>query len=271
MIAVIDACTILNLLQISLDDKYVAHLDSVFQRVFISPKVFEEINQNKHKNLLDENDILVLDSIIHSKISNFIMYEDIEKCCKMLKGATGYSKKNGEFYSSALALYLSRTEGNEFNENILKVHFITDDDGAKKDFLYFFKINQIGQIFDSIDIVTLFYLKEYITKKELSDFCISLKSLYSGEMAILIREIEQIRRKEKESKLQHILSEILELLNTGEFEKLEKIKNHQDFKKLKRKEKKFNKLFEDFLKSGIGQKIAQIEKRRKDIDHIWKI
>ncbi|MCP4110160.1 MAG: hypothetical protein GY749_32330 [Desulfobacteraceae bacterium] len=71
-----------------------------------------------------------VNAIIYGKIRNFIINEDIEDCCKILQNATGYFKKNGEFYSTALALYLSRTEGNEFNENILKVHFITDDDGV---------------------------------------------------------------------------------------------------------------------------------------------
>ncbi len=272
MIAVIDACTILNLLQTFLEDKYIVCLESVFQKIGISPKVFEEICENKHKNLSDKNDISVLDDILYGKIHNFIINEDIKKCCKILKDATGYSKENGEFYSSALALYLSRTEGNdESDKNILNVYFITDDDGAKEDFSYFFKINQIGHIIDAIDIITVFYLRGFIAKKEISDFCISLKLIYNREMAFLIREIKQIQHKEKESKLQHILSEILEMLNTGEFEKLERIKMHKNFIRLKRKERKFEELFENFLKSGIGKKIEQIEKRRRDIEHIWKI
>ncbi|WP_207678203.1 hypothetical protein [Desulfonema magnum] len=254
-----------------MDEKYIGYLESVFQNVFISPKVFDEINENKYKNLSDENAISDIDTIIYSKIHKFVTNEDTEECCEIVKNATGYFKKNGEFYSVALALCLSRMEGNDFNEKILKVHFVTDDDGAKEDFSYFFKISQIGQILDSIDIVTLFYLKGHIAKKELSDFCISLKSLYNRKMAILVRETERIRGRQEESILRHFLSEILELLNTGETEELKKIKTHRNFTRVKRKEKKFNKLFEEFLKSDIGQKIEQIEKRRKNIEYIWKI
>ncbi len=61
------------------------------------------------------------------------------------------------------------------------------------------------------------------------------------------------------------------MLEKGEFEKLEEIKTQKYFIRLKRKEKKFGELFEDFLKSGIGQKIEQIEKRRRHIEHIWSI
>jgi hypothetical protein len=265
---VIDACTILSLLQTVLEDKYIVWLESVFQKVGISPKVFEEVLKNRHKNLSDKNDISVLDDILYGKIHNFILDEDIEESCKILQKATGYLKKNGEFYSVALALYLSRMEGNEFNEKILNVYFITDDEGAKEDFSYFFKINQIGHILDAIDIVTIFYLKAYIALKELSDFCISLKSLYNRELDALIREIEQIRHKEKDSRFQHTLSEFLRLVEAGDFEK---IKQHKHFIQLKRKEKKFGELFENVLKSGIGTRIEQIEKRRRDIEHIWKI
>lgn len=93
MIAVIDACTILNLLQIFLDEKYIGYLESVFQNVFISPKVFDEINENKYKNLSDENAISDIDTIIYSKIHKFVTNEDTEECCEIVKNATGYFKK----------------------------------------------------------------------------------------------------------------------------------------------------------------------------------
>ncbi|MCP4109818.1 MAG: hypothetical protein GY749_30590 [Desulfobacteraceae bacterium] len=56
MIAVIDACAVLNLLQAVMEDKYFGYLESAFQKTGFPPKVFEEINENKYKNLSDEDD-----------------------------------------------------------------------------------------------------------------------------------------------------------------------------------------------------------------------
>ena len=137
VIAVVDACTVLNLLQAVLEEKYIVYLQSLFEQVVIHPKVFEEIQKNKGKNIQDGDAVALLDNLINSYIRQLIAHDDIEECCIHLKRTTEYSKMNGEFYSVALSLYLSRIGAHDVNENLLKTCFISDDDIAKKDFEQF--------------------------------------------------------------------------------------------------------------------------------------
>ncbi len=274
MIAVVDACTVLNLLQADLEEKYIIYIQRLFEQVVIHPKVFEEIQKNRGKNLQDGSAVLILDNLINSYIRQLIAHaDDIEECCIFLKRATEYPKMNGEFYSIALSLYLSRIGEHDVNENLLKTCFISDDDIAKKDFEHFFKENQIGQFLDSIDIVTLCYLKEYISKKEILDYCSDLKTLYNREAIPLIEEIERIQKHEKDSRVQHVLSISLERIQHGDTDELDGLQRDKNFIKLRRKEQKFAELFDAFLQSNIGIKIEYIQQRQKDIErnNVWKI
>ena len=137
----------------------------------------------------------------------------------------------------------------------------------------FVKGNQIGQFLDSVDVVTLYYLKEFISKKEILDYCSTLKTLYKKEIIPLVEEIERIRRHEKDSRIQHILTTMLELIKNSDTGKLDELQRNQIFIKLRRKEQKFAGLFENFLQSNIGIKIEYIQQRQKDIecDNVWKI
>ncbi len=271
MIVVIDACSTLYLLQTVLEEKYIDYLERLFEQIHLPPKVFEEIKANKDANLSSWTDKERLDNIIHRKLRKFINNDNIDECCNLLKHKSGYQKRNGEFFSTALSLYLSRMGGDEFNDKVLEVCLITDDGGAEEDFLNFFKLNQIGQIIDSIDAVTLFYLKSYITKKELLDYCIALKGLFGHEMNTLIAEIKQLQARENKAIFQQVLTRMLEAIYNSNFEKLGQIKQDKNFKKLKRQEKKLNTLFEDLLKLGVKEKILQIEQRRQDLEYVWKI
>jgi hypothetical protein len=278
VIAVVDACTVLNLLQSVFDGIYIQNLQKFFDQIAIHPKVFEEIDANKYDNLYakDKNELQELkedlDNLINSYIRRLIVYEDIDELCSFLKPIASYTKDNGELKSIALSLYLSRMGESEPNENLLKTCFVSDDVVAKKDFGNFVKINQIGQFLDSIDVVILCYLKEYISKKELLDFCISLKALYNRKISPLIDEIETIK-KGKDSPTQHTLSTLSEYIKNSNIPKLRELERDPNVVKLKRAEKKFAHLFGDFLESDIGVKIEYIEDRRKAIenDHVWKI
>ncbi|GAK59226.1 hypothetical protein U27_06203 [Candidatus Vecturithrix granuli] len=279
MIAVVDACTILNLLQSVFDGKYIEHLQRLFDQIVIHPKVFEEVNDNKYDNLYakEKSELAKLkddlDNLISSYIPQFTTYEDVDEFCGFLKTVTKYTKDNGEFYSIALSLYLSRMGEIKLNENVLKTCFVSDDDIAKDDFGDFVRINQIGQFLDSIDIVILCYLKEYISKKEILNFCISLKALYNSKISPLIDEIETMRKIRDSPPIQHTLSTLSEYIKNNDVLKLRELERDPNVVKIKRAEKKFAQLFGDFLESDIGVKIKYIDDRQKAIenDHVWKI
>ncbi len=113
-------------------------------------------------------------------------------------------------------------------------------------------------------------MKEYISKKEALDYCISLKALYNKQIGPLIDEIESIK-KGKDSPTQHTLSTLSEYIKNSNVTKLRELEREQNVVKIKRAEKKFAQLFGNFLESDIGVKIKYIEDRRKAIenDHVW--
>ena len=281
MILVMDACTIINLLQSVLDEKYFSYIEKLFQ-IYITQIVFKEIEKNKHKNISQKDWEIKkeIDRIIYSQVRKYIYDgEDFNECHKVLKNATNYLKvRDGEFDSTALSLYLSRQGKEEFCEHLLKIYFVTDDSKAVEDFRYFFKINQIGQIIDSIDIITLLYLKESIpiTKKDLLDYCVSLKASYNKTIRFLIEKIEKIEKHYDNDPIEQlILTELIGFFaSNNASEKFEEIKRKKVFNKFKRKDKKFRELIkeiEEFLRSKTTNKIMQIEKRIKNLENIWKI
>lgn len=95
--------------------------------------------------------------------------DDIKDQVASVRDFINYRKKsNGELYSAALSLYLSRRARE-------KVLFYTDDYPAKKDFTPLFDFQQIGCIGDSVDLLIFLYwlspdgkftideLKKYLT------------------------------------------------------------------------------------------------------------
>lgn len=95
--------------------------------------------------------------------------DDIKNHIDSLRSFLNYRKKpNGELYSAALSLSLSRAE----HEQVL---FYTDDNPAKLEFTPYFDFQQIGYIGDSVDLLILLYwlspkgkfsideLKKYLT------------------------------------------------------------------------------------------------------------
>jgi len=224
LFAVLDACAVINLLQAFDDDSYFGLIESEFTRVFIAQeKVIEEIHRNKYDNLLtpaskeDERSLQLrrqeIDDIISRRVRNYVFPKDTVECQNFLSKATGYRKKNGEFYSVALSLYLSRMDGVEkICEQLLDVHFVTDDLGVSNDFGTFFRVNQIGNLIDSIDIMTILYLRGRITKADLENFCFTLKSLYSRTHAELIKRIKLAQNVEKDTRISSLLTSIVDYL-----------------------------------------------------------
>jgi hypothetical protein len=75
MIAIVDACSILNILQVFFDEKYIEDLKHEFKEVFLTHKVFEEIIDNKHKNLKNDPESQNrLDNVIRESYLERLIY-----------------------------------------------------------------------------------------------------------------------------------------------------------------------------------------------------
>jgi hypothetical protein len=278
MIAIVDACSILNILQVFFDEKYIEDLKHEFKEVFLTHKVFEEIIDNKHKNFQNDPDSQNrLDNVIRdSYLETLIYYDNYEECHKIIE-KTIKSKhtwdKNGEYYSASLALYLSREGKEKFYENILSIVFVTDDAPAEQDLKEFFQINQIGTIINSIDLMTIFYLKERITKNELISYCTALKDLYAKELSFIKNEVESLKKSEKNIKIQMALSQILIFLEEGKYDELKELDGKKYFKKILQSNKRLKHLINDIDTNKLRRKIRTIDERIRQIknEYIWKI
>lgn len=273
-----DACSILNILQVLFDEKYIEDLKHEFTEVFLTHKVFEEIIDNKHKNFQNDQDSLNrLDNVIRDSDLESLVYNDnYEECHKILE-KTIKSKhtldKNGEYYSASLALYLSREGKQKFYENLLSIVFVTDDAPAEQDLKEFFQINQIGTIINSIDLMTILYLKQRITKNELIGYCIALKDLYAKELSFIKNEVESLKKNEKNIKNQMALSQILILLEDGKYDELKELDGKKNFKKILQSNKRLKHLIKDIDTNKLRRKIRSIDERIRQIknEYIWKI
>lgn len=162
---VLDACTIVNLARID-------------ENEFLEDQV-KALRTNAAELVINEVKAHYVPSDMNSKRQlHFAPYwggllkwddGDIEQHTGCLRDFINYKKKpNGELYSAALSLFLSRAEHE-------KVLFYTDDHPAKLDFAPYFDFQQIGYIGDSVDLLILLYwlspegkfsideLKKYLT------------------------------------------------------------------------------------------------------------
>jgi hypothetical protein len=149
---ILDACTILHLLRIDEDEILVKML--LQHNVKIPEQVLTEVNQN-YKNLFIQAEQLFINQQIAyfypKVISNATIKNDLSSYFSKIRKFVDYKKKdNGELYSTALALCLSRLEGERF-------YFYTDDYPAKETFSKVFEFQNIGQILDSVDLLVYFY------------------------------------------------------------------------------------------------------------------
>jgi hypothetical protein len=181
--------------------------------------------------------------------------------------------KNGEYYSASLALYLSRVGAENFYENLLSIVFVTDDAPAEQDLKEFFQINQIGTIINSIDLMTVFYLKERITQNELIGYCKALKDLYAKELSFIKNEVESLKKSEKNIKIQMALSQILFFLEDGKYDELKKLGGQKSFKKIWQSNKRLKRLINDIDTNKLRRKIRSIDERIRQIknESIWKV
>jgi hypothetical protein len=215
MIFILDACSAINLLHIFKDDDEL--LKNIFDnnRIEITEKVNNEINDNLFNNKLE------IDSIMKQNIRDVknivikVSNDEDENSQIYLNEVTNYNKTNGEFYSSALALNLNRLE-NDY------VYFVSDDIPAHNEFKDFFNYNKIGSIITTADFLFRYYL--YSDSFSLINYLLNLKAQY----LIIIKKFEsEIEKLENNTSLKvkdkYILKSFVGLLKNID------IKNIIDF------------------------------------------
>lgn len=262
---ILDACSVINLIHIDENDFLQKKLEKLDIR--INELVFREIKLNVYNklNLIDKRisadssttkdlikNIEIQLTYFRSKIKlNEDVFKDFgDDYFEKIGEITGYIKANGELHSTALALYLSRTESK-------KIFFYTDDYPAKNEFSSFFEFQQIGQIKDSVDLlVLLFWLDENFSEVQLLNFISKLFSEYAIEVSFLEKELKSYLENNIDANftrtnpgVRENLKELISKLSNHNFSKISENKEFFEQKKQKCKIindiiKKYDKVFE---------------------------
>lgn len=214
----LDACTVINLIHIDENDFLLKKLDKL--DIQINELVFSEVTKNVYTRINDSRQNL---PDIRENIDKKLSFFRGKKNCNIdiqndlgvgyfekIKKLTNYPKGNGELYSVAFALYLSRKDSK-------KVFFYTDDSPAKREFSIFFELQQIGQIKDTVDLLILLYwLDDSFLQKDLIRFLSNLYAEYASD----VTKLQSALRKYDESisattvrQHKNIKPELKELIN----------------------------------------------------------
>lgn len=219
-IVVLDACTIVNLARI--DDGGFLENKVKTLKTYVVEKVLDEVRLHYAPSC--NTDIKFLYQVPYWGDLTRCDNADVEDHVSIVKTFLNYQKKpNGELYSTALSLYLSRMEEE-------KVFFYTDDYPAIRDFKPFFEFQQVGYIGDSVDLLVFLYWlspKGQFSKEELKLYLTALRSEYASNLNNLRKKIDQYalkscgskRKIERKYKMEGLSSELMSgqsLINTIE-------------------------------------------------------
>jgi len=214
MIFVLDACSAINLLHIfKNDDIFLKKVIFENYHIHFTKKVLLEIDKNLFDNKLylvaeEKQSIRDIKNILFKASPN----ED-KTSQKYLDTITNYHKENGEFFSSALALNLSRLEKDY-------IFFVTDEIPARNDFGSFFNEHKIGDIISTANFLYIVYQlnEESISIKE-SFF--NLKRQYLIEMESFEQNIDKLKSKYQDRREIYFLDTFMASLKNIEIEKLQ--------------------------------------------------
>lgn len=183
-VVVLDACTIVNLARIDegnfLEDKVRA----------LKPYAVEKV-------LGEVKDRYIPPSSTSRRKLHIVPYwgglarfddKDVQELADAVRVFLNYTKKpNGELYSAALCLFLSRVMGE-------KVLFYTDDNPARLEFTRYFDYQQTGYIGDSVDLLVFLYWlspQGTFSKDELVRYLTALRGEYVSKLKELQKKIVQ--------------------------------------------------------------------------------
>lgn len=183
-VVVLDACTIVNLARIDdgnfLEDKVRA----------LKPYAVEKVIGEVKDRYIPPSSTSTRKLHLVPYWGGLTLFEDkyVEDMADAVRAFLNYQKKpNGELYSVALSLFMSRVAGE-------KVLFYTDDYPAKKEFTSYFDFQQTGYIGDSVDLlVFLFWLSPHgsFSNNELEKYLTALRGEYVSKVIIIQKKIAQ--------------------------------------------------------------------------------
>ncbi len=196
---VFDACALINLLIIDDGDlllNAVNRLSAIEgeEKICISETVMREIRVNLGKRRDNKDEYTEIIRKISLRVKVYYDINLIDHFPKdyihEIKDFLGYKKKdNGELFSTALSLLLSRKERHH-------VIFYTDDVPAKEDFTYYFNYQQIGYIADTADLLIFLYWHDnsisYTTLKQKLN---NLRSCYLTDYTVIKEELSALVNK----------------------------------------------------------------------------
>lgn len=181
--AILDACTIINILHIDDEDDFLFKQIQQF-KIRLPEIILKEANINWRKKRVDDSKEHQIDqniSLLYACYENLDEYEKDGTIDKIKEFSRHTKKENGELYATALALKISRDEN-------VRVYFYTDDFPAKEEFGGYFDYQQIGQIQDSVDLLVFLYrmnTPQVFSKHMLQQYL----SLLSAEYNVLCKRI----------------------------------------------------------------------------------
>ena len=243
-IIVLDAHTIIYLINsgIIYDEDFVFSLLKKNNfKIVLSEKVMEEarrnakylINREKTQEQKNGNfrkdKFIEKESLIDKKIEayrSFVMLDSMIKqelgndFFKKVTKLSDYKKNNGEFYSAALSLYLSRLQARQLT-------FYTDDAPAQKALSVFFRDQQIGKIEDSVDLlVLLFWIDPVFNENKMINYLTELRSQLRVEIRLLEKSVKHYKNRyprRKHSQLFKLLSEMERRLSDYDLKRIEEL------------------------------------------------
>jgi hypothetical protein len=282
MILVLDACTISNLIHAFQDTSLIKDLYKCFSEIYIPREVIKEVhsNENAYLTLYNNNWDKLRQLYSDIKLREFIHELDSSKtdCADFFSNFSDKKKLqykiNGEYYSSLLSLFISRLGNSNFNENTNKILFATDDAKAEKLYKELFSSNQIGIIVDSIDIITMFYLKGLLTKTRTIQFIESLIGIYNILIRDLRNEILKLKRNKNTSiRIQLLLTSYLEKIDAYDINEINNILENALYKKIFTTYPKIKDLTKLLIQNQTSKKIQRLKIRRDELINglIWKV
>jgi hypothetical protein len=280
MILVLDACTISNLLHIVQDDSLIKLLNRAFSKVYITKEVIKEVDNNKFMYLPYYNNSR---ETINQLISDLKLNAYISDCDKDKYECTPFIKKfaiainesfkddEGEFQSALLSLYLSRWGDISFMENNNKILFATDDDKANRLYIKLFSTNQIGHIIDSVDLLSIFYLKGLITKKDLIKNVDAIIQLYWFPLNRLKQVIVNMKNKDLKGNTQSYLTSLMEFCIDYQIEKIFDTLHDNGYKKIYSSIPQLKEAIKNLNEANGVRKVAYLKERHKIVSNnlIW--
>lgn len=183
-VVVLDACTIVNLARIDEGD----FLEDKVRT--LKPYAVEKVIDEVKDRYIPLNGTSTRKLHIVPYWGGLTRFEDkdLEDVVDTVREYLDYTKKpNGELYSAALSLFLSRVVGE-------KVLFYTDDYPAKQKFSRYFDFQQAGYIGDSVDLLVFLYWlspQGTFSKNELEKYITALRGEYVSKVKKLQKMIVQ--------------------------------------------------------------------------------